>query len=207
MNRIRRTAILVISLALLISLSHYRHQPSPAASSRFVKLNVKGEPLHPWQGPWACVLDRQTRLVWENKTDDEGIHDALWTFSWHQGGKGVENSGDCYFEKNRCDTDDLIRRVNQEKTCGLGNWRLPTAQELQSIIFHHPKAGDAKIAGDFFPHTKRGDYWTSNADTPLYGVFSHLKYGALAIDFIEGKPRAIPYRNAAFVRLVSLPHQ
>lgn len=203
MNWISRAAILVALIAVVLAFSRYQHSPTPISDSRFIKLNMQGNKMQPWQGPWSCILDTETQLVWENKTDDESIHDALWTFSWYQQGKGVENFGDCFFEPDRCDTSDLIRRANQEKTCGIDSWRLPTASELRSILFDQPKTGEAKIANDFFPSTKRGDYWASDSDVALEGVFAHLKTGAVAIDFIEGKPRNIPYRNAAFVRLVS----
>lgn len=205
MSWILRTLILVALLILLLAFSYYEHTPTQAGTGRYIKLDKQGEAMQPWQGPWSCILDTETGLVWENKTDDETIHDALWTYSWYQNGKGVENSGDCYFEADRCDTADLIRRVNQEQTCGLNNWRLPTSHELQSILYNTPKTGEAKIAGDFFSSTKRGDYWSSDSDVVLQGVYKHLKSGAIAIDFIEGKPRSIPYRNAAFVRLVTQP--
>lgn len=200
-----RALALTVGILLIAWFAHYEHVPSEAGESRFIKLNKQGEPMHPWQGPWSCIFDTESGLVWENKTDDESIHDALWTFSWYQQGKGVKNSGDCYFEPDRCDTSDLIRRMNAEETCGLNEWRLPTVEELNSLVNDNPKTGDAKIAGDFFSYTKRGDYWTSDADVVLQGVYAHLKSGAIALDFIEGKPRAIPYRNAAFVRLVSVP--
>lgn len=204
---ILRFIALVILITGTYSLSLYQHEPSNydgvIQSQRFTKLNKVGEALSPWQGPWSCVVDSKTGLIWENKTDDESIHDGLWSYSWYQDKKGVENAGDCYFEPNRCDTSDLIKRMNQEKTCGISTWRLPTEKELKSLVFEFPKTGEAKIANEFFPNTKRGDYWTSTSDVQLKGVFAHLKQGAVAIDFIEGKPRTIPYRNAAFVRLVS----
>ncbi|MCG8673470.1 MAG: DUF1566 domain-containing protein [Pseudomonadales bacterium] len=203
MNWVARGLVIAGTLILAVIFGRYEHSPTPAYEGRYIKLSRVGELMRSWQGPWSCVLDTQTNLVWENKTDDESIHDALWTFSWYQDDKGVKNSGDCYFEPDRCDTSDLIMRMNQEKTCGISNWRLPTSKELSSLIFNIPRTGEAKIANDFFSHTKRGDYWSSDADIPLQGVYAHLKTGAIAIDFIEGKPRAIPYRNAAFVRLVS----
>jgi hypothetical protein len=197
-------AIIFLGLLILVgAMSDYQHQAPVFAEGRFVKLDAAGKHLNPWQGPWACILDTQTGLVWENKTDDESIHDALWTYSWYIDEKGVENTGDCFFEENRCDTSDLIRRVEAKQLCGLSEWRLPSAAELQTLVFDLAKTGDAKIEGDFFAHTQRGDYWTSDAGIALEGVYAHLGEGAIAIDFIEGAPRSIPYRNAAFVRLVS----
>lgn len=195
--------MIVVGLFSMILLFRYEHTPSQPLETRFVKLDGSGQALKPWQGPWACVLDKQTGLIWENKTDDESIHDALWTYSWKHNNIGIDNSGDCYFESERCDTDDLLRRMNSEKTCGLSNWRLPSVAEFKSIYHDKPKVGQAKIFNDFFAHTKRGDYWSSNHGVPMTGVYKHLKEGAYAFDTIEGEPRAIPYRNAAFVRLVS----
>ena len=198
-----RLGIISAIVLSVIAFGRYHHNEPKVNASRFQKLNKEGQPISVWQGPWACVVDKKTGLVWENKTDDESIHDGYWSYSWFNDGQGVENSGDCYFEKDRCDTADLIRRMNKEKTCGLTQWRLPTAEELLTLVNHHPKTGEAKIANDFFLHTKRGDYWTSNAEVPLSGVFQHLGKGAQAVDFIEGKIRNLPYRNAAFVRLVA----
>jgi len=196
-------ALVVISLFFCLLFFQYKHEPSEPMTSRFIKLDTHGKAKQPWQGPWACILDTKTGLIWENKTDDESIHDGLWTYSWKQKEVGVDNSGDCYFETERCDTDDLIRRMNIEKTCGLDNWRLPSVAELSTLVNENPKVGQAKIFNDFFPFTKRGDYWSSDHGIPLTGVYGYLKEGAYAFDFIEGKPRPIPYRNAAFVRLVT----
>ena len=199
---IRASALLVI-VCLVIGVSYFQLKTPLPKNSRFQKLNDSGQPIGVWQGPWACVRDKKTGLIWENKTDNESIHDGYWSYSWFQKGLGVANAGDCYFEKERCDTADLIRRMNEEKTCGLNNWRLPTTSELISLVNHNPKTGEAKLANDFFLHTKRGDYWTANSEVPLRGVFQHFGTGAQAVDFIEGKVRNLPYRNAAFVRLVA----
>lgn len=197
-----RASVLVLMLSLVFMFSYRSNNQSE--TNRYIKLDKNGNRIDPWKGPWSCILDNETGLIWENKTDDESIHDALWTFSWYQHGIGIENSGDCYFEAERCDTQDLIKKTNLEKTCGLDGWRLPTEKELMSIVNHKPKTGQAKISNDFFSYTKRGDYWTSNHNIPLLGVYSHLKYGARSIDFIEGKPRDLPYRNAAFLRLLTV---
>ena len=168
-----------------------------------VKVNNQGQAIEPWQGPWACVADKNTGLLWEVKRDDESIHDGYWTYSWFDGQKGIPNRGDCYFEDERCDVDDLIRRANAIKTCGVDDWRLPTTQELSSIVSFAIRPGEPTINKDYFPHSKKGDYWSMDADRPLTGIFAHLKTGARAVNFSDGKAVVLPYRNAAFVRLVS----
>ena len=181
---------------------HPGEQPSAVPSERWQKLTAKGQPLAPWAGPWSCVLDKQSGLIWEVKTDNESIHDGYWSYSWFDGRAGQANMGDCYFESERCDTLDLIRRANREAQCGITNWRLPTAKELQSLLYHQGKTGDALIEKGFFPHTKHGDYWSGQAQQALTSSFRHLGYGALAVNFGTGETTALPYRNAAFVRLV-----
>ncbi|MCG8668461.1 MAG: DUF1566 domain-containing protein [Pseudomonadales bacterium] len=175
---------------------------TPPTNIRWIKIDNQGNQLKAWDGPWACVYDKSTKLLWEVKTDMETIHDGYWSYSWFNGDLGAANKGDCYFEEERCDTNDLIRRTNQQLLCGLDQWRLPSEKELMSLVYHKGKPGDPTIAKDYFPQTKRGDYWTSASQQPLKGAFKHLGTGATAINFIRGTKANIPYRNAAFVRLV-----
>jgi hypothetical protein len=153
----------------------YNHLPDPPSPSRFVKIDANGQVMKPWHGPWACTFDQTTGLIWENKTDDESIHDGLWTYSWFDANldQGEQNAGDCYFESSRCDTNDLIRRANNQGRCGIKNWRLPTDQELLSIVNPQPKTGMAMIYNDYFSYTKRGDYWTAESNIAL-NVSMHI---------------------------------
>ncbi|MCF6435745.1 DUF1566 domain-containing protein [Pseudoalteromonas sp. MMG022] len=178
-------------------------QMEPITHPRFTKITAQGQPLSPWQGPWACVLDHQNNLLWEIKTDDESIHDGYWTYSWYDQGLGKANFGDCYFESARCDTQDLIRHTNEQTLCGQKNWRLPTERELASLIQPPAHPGQPYIAYDYFTHIKKGDYWTNQANVKLQQQFAHLKQGAKAVNFHNGKVVTLPYRNAAFVILVS----
>lgn len=200
-----KRAIGILGLLVMITLialfnPRPQEQPSP---SRWLKIDAQGKTMAPWSGPWACIYDTKTQLLWETKTDNESIHDGYWTYSWYDGTQGVENKGDCYFEKERCDTQDLIERLNSEKTCGLDNWRLPTSKELFTLVSRETKPGEPLIAKDFFPHTKRGDYWTKDSRQRLSGTFAYLKEGAMAVDFVNGSLTKLPYRNASFVRLVN----
>jgi hypothetical protein len=198
----------IFLLALLLSALGY-NALNPLMSrtpSEFhlVKTDRQGQALPIWSGPWQCVFDQKTNLMWETKQDDESIHDGYWTYSWYQQGLGVANKGDCYFEDKRCDVADLIRRANRAKTCGIATWRLPTTQELHSLVTNQTRPGEPTINKDFFPHTKKGDYWSAEAGQTLQGIFSHLGEGALAVNFGAGNTVTLPYRNAAFVRLVSI---
>lgn len=197
-----------LSLLMLASVSTFIilspiAPPPMNLEHRFVKLNQQGENLLPWQGPWSCIHDRATGLLWENKTDDESIHDGYWTYSWYQQEQGVKNRGDCYFEEQRCDTQDLIEHTNREQLCGMTGWRLPSDDELSGILQPQDRPNAAQLPIDFFQQIRAGDYWSATGSVPLTGHYQHLGQGALAIDFHQGDFHRLPYRNAAFVILVT----
>lgn len=200
-----RRALLLLAPPACVLLAAILHKPSPPTPAEYhlSKIDGNGGAMGAWSGPWACVCDSRTGLLWEVKTDDEGIHHGDWSYSWYEESFGVPNNGDCYFEEERCDTRDLIRRSNREQLCGTDNWRLPASAELQTLLYPQAKEGAPLIDTDYFPKTRRGDYWTRDGEKPLQGVYRHLKHGAVAIDFIAGEQVTIPYRNAAFVRLVA----
>lgn len=202
MNRRILIAIVLLVIAGLYGSLFAARAPIEQAH-HFVKINHQGKQLSPWQGPWQCVLDKRTGLLWEVKTDSETIHDGYWSYSWFNDDKGVKNFGDCYFKKDRCDTNDLITEVNKRGLCGFTNWRLPNLEELQTLVYAHHKPGHQTIDLNYFPHTKAGDYWTSHIQPQLTGSFRHLGEGAYAVNFFSGEAQALPFRNAAFVRLVT----
>ncbi|ODA33962.1 DUF1566 domain-containing protein [Veronia pacifica] len=87
--------------------------------------------------------------------------------------------------------------------CGQSDWALPDHHQLSSIIDLDTSIGKPRVDPGFFPKTKAGDYWTSDSAAPLSGVYRRHGYGAKAINFGSGDTTHLPYRNAAFVRLVS----
>lgn len=181
--------------------------PQPSTATRWQKLDAQGKPVAPWAGPWHCVHDRQTGLVWEVKSDNESIHDAYWTYSWFDGKVGEARQGDCFFAAQRCDTQLLVSRVNETQRCGLSGWRLPSRAELHSLVVMDREPGKPTLANDFFPYARRGDYWTADGAQPLTGFYQYLGKGAWAINFTDGSAQVWPYRNAAYVRLVTTADQ
>ena len=75
------------------------------------------------------MKDNVTGLIWEVKTDDGSIHDKDNTYRW--GGKTHLGSGyGTYYN----DWDTLVNGTNAEQLCGYSDWRVPTREELQSIV-------------------------------------------------------------------------
>lgn len=203
---LKRSLLLTLLFLLAGGLAWFNPAPTPEQQqqSRWIKVNASGKHLPAWAGPWKCVFDSSTQLLWEVKSYAEDIHDHQCSFSWFVNGKGSAKAGDCFIEGEASDTQDLITAANARSYCGNTRWRLPTEAELQTLLYNQPKPGEPLIARDYFPYAKRAPYWTSNAGHVLLEKhFQHLKEGAIAIDFATGESKSMPYRNATFVRLVS----
>ncbi|MCC2523828.1 Lcl C-terminal domain-containing protein [Vibrio coralliilyticus] len=201
---IKRLSILATLIASLVVIAYFnpieQEEPQP---SRWQKITMRGQPIDIWSGPWSCVLDKKTGLLWEVKTDSENIHDSYWSYSWFDGSRGVPDRGDCFFDDGRCDSFDHVTRTNAESLCGRSDWRVPTTDELYTLINLSVPNGQAKISGGFFPRVRKGDYWTTDHSIPLSGFYSRLGEGANAVDFRDGQVKTLPYRNAAFLILVT----
>jgi hypothetical protein len=128
---------------------------------------------------WSCVLDHVTGLLWEVKTYTAapGLRDREWTYSWYSsaerpdgtanasngGSPGGVNRGECLdkFDAdsnpggNYCDTAGYVAVINESGLCGFNDWRMPTLDELRSIV-HYGARGPAIDTG-FFPNVP-GDF-------------------------------------------------
>jgi len=142
----------------------------------FVKLDANGIALTDQQAsydttPWSCVEDKVTGLIWEVKTLDDLQH-RYNRYTWYQpdnylNGGHVGFLGStliCRSTLTSCDTHEYILAINALNNgsglCGLKSWRLPTREELRSIVDYGSTSGLA-IDTDFFPNTTPSDTWTS----------------------------------------------
>ncbi len=91
---------------------------------------------------WACTKDNKTGLIWEVKTDDGGLRDKDWVYSWYEpdaskngGFEGYKNYYPNGCKGSECDTFAYTNAVNKQSLCGATDWRLPTKGELEGLVY------------------------------------------------------------------------
>ncbi len=153
------------------------------AGFAFTKLDANGGALAASASAWSCVRDNVTGLIWEVKTDDGGPRDQDWTYSWYNpdpttngGSVGTPDGTNTCYDPARCDTAKFAADVNQAGLCGASDWRLPTREELRSIVDYSRYPA---IDMDWFPNTPITKYWCSSpyADGTGYAWFVHFSTG------------------------------
>jgi len=185
-----------------------------ASSFDFVKLDRSGRPLtnqsRSWREngnahagtKWSCVRDSNTGLTWEVKTDNGGLRDKNWTYTWRPSTKATlsavaQGKGSCGGTVGPyCDTATYIAAVNATNLCGYHDWRLPTEAELDTLVENKVDSPGPSIDTTWFPNKRKKDYWAA----PPYPGGHALAWNA-KIDYGYGdySPKQA---YAYFVRLV-----
>lgn len=171
----------------------------------FTKLDELGDETEFASTDWNCVRDNVTGLVWEVKANDNGLHDRDYLFSWVADLSDdtlLNDAATCNI--TNCDTASFVQAVNAEGLCGFFDWRLPTHNELMSIMDFSNVDG-AFVDSDFFPNnspdiTNTTWYWTSqqNAD----GTSGETIQNSWAIDFTSGNDNFLLKSREIHLRLV-----
>jgi hypothetical protein len=134
----------------------------------FVKMDAAGKDLASNITTWAMVRDTATGLVWESKNKADGTkdytnpHDTDNTYTWYDPDP-TTNGGNAGVEGDGTDTFDLITALNQIGFGGYTDWRIPSREELRSIV-DYSRFGPA-INKTYFPLTVSNVYWTANTST------------------------------------------
>ncbi|WP_337833313.1 DUF1566 domain-containing protein [Geoanaerobacter pelophilus] len=141
----------------------------------FTKLDDRGRKLPDNAASWHCVQDNVTGLVWEGKTSDNGLHDISHTYTWYNSDDGCNGGRDgmsgepddaiCNGVTGGCDTEKFVRAVNAAGWCGFRDWRMPSIEELGSIVDY----GRSMPAIDpgFFPNMPQpAGFWTATSFAP-----------------------------------------
>jgi hypothetical protein len=165
------------------------------ADTGYVKIADSGETLDDKANSWECIEDKSSNLTWEVKKDDGGIRDKDYTYTWLRDiigeNKGVSNGGRCK-GGIKCDTYSYVRAMNAQKLCGYSDWRLPTKEEMETLVEYRTTAKDATINKTYFPEAVPSWYWTAT-ENPRYEDFAWyvLFRNGIALNDLKERPKHI----------------
>ncbi|MEN0039222.1 MAG: DUF1566 domain-containing protein [Cellvibrio sp.] len=134
----------------------------------YILLDKKGKPN---SKAARCATIQQSGLTWELKTDDDGIHDKDNVYRW--GGMGAEKTGAIFFD----DWNTLLNAANREKLCGFNDWRVPTIDELKTLVTN--TAIKPVVNPEIFPLTQSLPYWSTS-------TYQNYPEHAQTVDFSTG---------------------
>ena len=130
-----------------------------------------------------CVRDNATGLIWQGQTGPgTGIRgNFIYQSNYDSTTELQKYNLITYSAPTQTEIDkagnsiSLKNDINASNLCGSSGWRLPTINELQSIV----RAGNPSIDLQWFPNTASARYWTS---TPTAG----FSYKAGVVNFSTG---------------------
>lgn len=109
----------------------------------YTKLDTFGRELEDTATQWAMVKDNVTGLVWEVKSDHEGMHYNENDYRWQT----IQS--------------EFLDWLNKSEFGGYSDWRLPTIHELYTLVHHNAFDPNLKLNKSYFPNTKPESYWSS----------------------------------------------
>lgn len=178
--------------------------PITYAAERFIRLNDQGEPIASQTTPnskaWPCVLDQKTGLIWEVKTQNPGLHFRNNTYSWfnpdqHNNGGLAGYPGGRSCHTLPCDTGSFLDAVNKNGWCNAHDWRLPTREELRSLVNYAQHDNGPALDTRAFPNTATQFYWSADSSATNPDE-------AWGVGFAFGFDYAYYKQNRVHVRLV-----
>jgi hypothetical protein len=153
----------------------------------YTKMDEIGNDLPDDAEHWIMVRDNVTGLIWEVKTDDGSIHDKNNQYTWYDSNSNT-NDGYTGTAGDGTDTEDFIVTLNAENFGGYSDWRLPSLQELSSIVMLNRY--DPAIETNFFKNVMSLFYWSSTS-------YDKNSVSARGISFGNGnasyRKKSLPY--------------
>ena len=147
------------------------------------------------QGNEECLKDNATGLIWEQKTDDGGLRDKDWNYTWYASGNsthGTLGSDTCGGVLNgQCNTQAYLAALNAKSYCGYNDWRIPTRMELLSITDRNRTTA----INPAFVNTQPSYYWTTS-------LVAAQGDSAWYVEFLGGRAADQYMSNGYSVRVV-----
>lgn len=131
----------------------------------YIKHDTNGSSLDDNNEQWTCVQDTATGLMWEVKSESDAMRKPDNLYSWFdpetRAIKGKPDGGRCKGDAD-CDTHAYIEAMNKQNFCGHNDWRLPTREQMQTLVDFEGGDVNTKIDNQYFPRTMPSWYWTSS---------------------------------------------
>jgi hypothetical protein len=162
------SALLIITNALNCSAGEPVTEKPLAVTEHYERMGIKGKTT---SVDARCAIIKSSGLTWELKTDDGGIHDKDNVYRW--GGIGAEKTGTIFFD----DWNSLLNATNTEKLCGFNDWRVPTIEELKTLVTSAERK--PVIDTSIFSLTQAMPYWSVS-------TYQHYPEHAQTVDFATG---------------------
>ncbi|MBH2009220.1 MAG: DUF1566 domain-containing protein [Xanthomonadaceae bacterium] len=149
-----------------------------------------------------CVKDNLTGLTWEGKPTS-GLRAASNTYTHYDNTATAQLwNGSAYVNPTQAqinaatNTVGYVNAVNATALCGYANWRLPTADELQSIVDYGMAYPSPTVDASWFPNTVGSAYWFSSPYVAFAGsawyvsfgngyVSSYYRYGSIRVRLVR----------------------
>lgn len=187
----------------------------------FTKLDQFGDELPDTSNDFACIRDNVTGLIWELKEPEVNPPPAStlraannrYSFVNSSAGNGDEAGvpaaalSTCPSAED-CGIEVYVDEVNQTAYCGGANWRLPTLEELMSIVDFGRLGENHLLDPAFFRFEpafavqNNMFYWTTQSSAEGGGGVS-----AWVLDIRNGNDNTLPKQQnqLGYVRLVRSP--
>ena len=162
-------------------------------------LDESGNALPDTATSWVMVRDNVTGLVWEVKTNRDGVkdytnhHDADNWYTWYDPNPETNGGYPGEIPTEYSCTKYFLDAINGANFAGYSDWRLPTRKELRSIAIYGWRY--PAINTDYFPNTTNGQYFSSS----IYAAYPH---GVWAVNFSYGNVRVDTGQYYSCVRCV-----
>jgi hypothetical protein len=121
------------------------------------------------------------------------VYDQRTGLMWKQCPEGAAGIGCAAGEPQTFKLEDAKRRAREWRFAGYADWRLPTQDELRSLLLR--RCYGVGIDGVTFPRTPAGRFWTSDPAT-------YYPDSAWTLDFRRGHLGYGTKRDAFYARLV-----